>query len=238
LLDFREDAYKVAIVISDSIPATAYWCDWTANWYPSGTSATFYAIEELIKKKGFLVFFSQPEDVYSPMSGYECHYEAEKNPFARDEWSGFAALEKQGVATRLGWPFRQEEIPVPTAPPNNQRYYVLWYPSYSMGDEVVGGYLSDYVGKYRYQVNIQVPDPDNSGAILQGTYVLPLEKPDVSLNASLTDEIGIPYGFQEVKGRSYYLAGDRRIEGPDLGSDENPAEPVRNFVFVSHTVFR
>lgn len=93
--DFRKDARKVIVIITDSPAKSVYGTFWYA---PDCSAATLSAIELFLKDKGVEALYSQPEKLHH-LKGY---FDANINPKAMVGFETFG--------TRISWPFRQEDI--------------------------------------------------------------------------------------------------------------------------------
>jgi len=205
---FRDDAEKIAIVITDTVPVTIY-----GTYWGDSTAATMSAIEALVKKTGLTIYFSQPDDVYSSICDWEYYYRPDINPKAGDDESGFTALEEKGLATRLSWPFSQEGLPCPTRSIVDSRYYVAWDTSFSMSD-----IKND---NYRLQVTVSVGDPDNPGGFLTREYTLPPENACTDLDIHAENAIGEAYPYYQAQADLYSVIGNRLVSYEWESTDDN-----------------
>jgi len=215
-LGYREDAYKVCVIITDITPQTMYGTFWYA---PSCTTATLSAVE---------FFLTDTEantdiDVYYCLDpdedvDFEYYYDSSINSRAGDDQSGLAALENLGLATGLRsapgadpWPFEQDILwgqlvqdgILPSSPlaVTDSKYYLTWDTSLEGTYEVNVNWED-----YRLQIIVQVPDPDQPGQFLTASCLNPVKQPDVDLTLNVTDETGNP--VTDAWAYLYYPIGD------------------------------
>ena len=114
-LGFRDDARRVAVIITDITPQTVYGTFW---YTVSCTATTLSAVEALLTDTeahtDMAVYYClNPNDDVD----YQYYCDESINPRAGDDASGLAALEDLGLATGLRategadpWPFEQETL--------------------------------------------------------------------------------------------------------------------------------
>lgn len=220
-LGFRDDAQKIIVVISDVAPQTVYGTHWYAI---DCTAATLSAAELFLNNHPDIqLYYSQDPE---PHVSIEYYTDPDINPRAGDVGSGFPALEAMGLATELAWPFRQEQIPLPTAPVTDSLYYLTWETSFEWPGEAEG---------YIYEITAQVVDPDKPGEFLEVTYTEPVEREQVELVINVTDEEGHP--LNDLWGYLYYAVGDRMAVafnqlGPQNGQIVVEDVPVGTYFLV------
>ena len=182
-LGFREEARKISVIITDIIPQTVY----GSYWYAGGcTATTLSAVKWFLQETGIELYYclnpDQDEDL-------EYYTDPDINPRAGDAQSGFAALEKIGLALPLGepdWPFRQKNISFISSPIINSCYYLSWQTLLPEKSIELPGDIQDYY----IEITLQVRDPDNPEQILSKTYNYPLKKQLSSLKIEVTDSQG------------------------------------------------
>lgn len=186
-LGFRPDARKVVIILSDIQPQTIY----DAVWYsPSCTATTRSAVE------WFLAHHPDMEVYYSldpakPVN-IDVYFDPTINPMAgndldeRGRGSGLGALEARGFVRKIAWPFREEDIPLESAPIADSTYYFIW-------ETGLSGKEWDLVVKnpdaYRVRVELQATLPKGSGE-LSTVFTYPVTKTSVRFAIRYKDERG------------------------------------------------
>jgi len=184
-LGFREEARKISIIITDIIPQTVY-----GNfWYAGGcTATTLSAVKWFLQETGIELYYCLNPDQDVDLEYYT---DPDINPRAGDTQSGFAALEKMGLALPLGepnWPFRQKNISFILSPIINSRYYLSWQTLLPEKSIELPGDIQDYY----IEITLQVKDPDNPEQTLSKTYNYLLKKKLSSINLEVTDSRGKP----------------------------------------------
>lgn len=184
-LGFREEARKISVIITDIIPHTVY-----GNfWYAGGcTATTLSAVKWFLQETGIELYYCLNPDQDTDLEYYT---DPDINPRAGDAQSGFAALERMGLALPLGepnWPFHQKNISFISSPIVNSRYYLNWQTLLPRESIELPGDIQDY----HIEISIKVKDPDNPGQTLSNTYNYPLKKKLSSINLEVTDSQGRP----------------------------------------------
>ncbi len=218
-LAWREDpdAERILVVITDTYPQSVYGNFWNLSNTPSNKEGARLALDAA----GVDFYYSQPPDPAD--FGYtEDYADPDRNPRAActagpGGWDcGFGDM-----GTRIAWPFRQEDIPLPEpGPVADSRYYFAWLSPFSglygEGPEAAPG--------DRVRVEIRTADPDDpaSELVLSFDYVWP--EADAAVRLALTDEAGNPVPYDLEWGIKFYaVMGDRAVElgevipEPDLG---------------------
>lgn len=182
-LGFREEARKISVIITDIIPQTVY----GSYWYAGGcTATTLSAVKWFLQETGIELYYCLNPDKDEDLEYYT---DPNINPRAGDAQSGFAALEKIGLALPLGepdWPFRQKNISFISSPIINSCYYLSWQTLLPEKSIELPGDIQDYY----IEITLQVRDPDNPEQILSKTYNYPLKKQLSSLKIEVTDSQG------------------------------------------------
>jgi hypothetical protein len=192
--DFRQDARKVIVVISDGLPQTIYG-SW---WHPQHwTAASLSAVEVLFKESypDIEVLYCQPPDLRE----LQDYAEEDKNPRALH--SGFDKLKQLGVAKDIPWPFQQENVSLTGGDIADSRYYFAWWSRLE---------LPSYPETYRVRVTVKVADPERPGEFLEGVFSCDLCKypEEAQVVISVTDEVGNP--ADDVWVYLYAEMGDRK----------------------------
>ncbi|MDP2896796.1 MAG: hypothetical protein Q8Q12_09585 [bacterium] len=192
--DFRQDARKVIVVITDGIPQTIYG-SW---WHPQHwTAAALSAVEVLFKESypDIEIFYCQPPDLRE----LQDYAEEDKNPRALR--SGFDKLKELGVAKDIPWPFQQENISIAGGDIADSQYYFAWMSRLD---------LPDYPETYNVRVTVKVADAERPGEFLEGVfYYTPVDyMEDAQVVISVTDELGNP--ADDVWVYLYAEMGDRK----------------------------
>jgi hypothetical protein len=190
-LEYRNDARRVIVVITDTIPQSVYG-NW---WYIDSTAANNSAAEIAFEGSGFEVFYSQPKtkDELEHING---NFDENINPRAD---CGFATL-----GARISWPFQQEDIHFGNSELSDSRYYFAWRSNILEPD--------DDPENHRVKVTIQVPDPDQSDNTLEQSFEYPPYLEETSLIINLTDEGGNFPPNDDLWAFIYYEMGDRSEE--------------------------
>ena len=188
-LEYRDDARRIVVVITDTIPQSVYG-NW---WYIDSTAANRSAAEIAFEGSGFEVFYSQPGSL-EHITG---NFDEKINPRAD---CGFATL-----GTGISWPFQQEDIPLGNySDLSDSRYYFAWRSNILEPD--------DDPENHSVKVTIQAPDPDQSGNTLEQSFEYPPYLKETSLIINLTDEGGNPPPNDDLWAYIYYEMGDRSEE--------------------------
>jgi hypothetical protein len=189
-LEFRDDARKVVVMVTDIIPQNVY----GAFWYAGGSSAvTPSAVELFLEETGIEVYYSLNPDEDVNLDGYADDF---YNPLATDVGGGFAYLENKGLITGLRsapgaapWPFLQQHIPVEVHPLMDSRYVLSWGSDFTW-DDVPGA--SGAADDYWVQVTARATLPAKAGETVTATFSYPLSKEEVQLDVVARDEQGNP----------------------------------------------
>ncbi len=213
------DVERLLVLITDTYPQSVYGNFWGLSNTPSNAEGPRLALEAA----GVAFYYSQPADPAE--FGYtEDYADPDRNPGAACTAAadgldcGFARL-----GTRIAWPFRQEDLPLPDPGPlADARYYFAWLSPFS------GVYSRDPWAEPgdRIRVEIRTADPDDAGAevSLAFTYTWPGDDDLGTIRLVLTDEAGDPVPHDLDWGvKAYAVVGDRAAEltevipDPDLG---------------------
>lgn len=221
---FREDARKIAVVITDIPPLTVYGNFWYSG---HGSAATRTAAELFAQDFGLEIFYSRNPEKHAALDDYT---RDDINPRAGDvgdadrgvEPSGLAALSWGGdrKAVDIGWPFEADSLwaalQVPALPVSDSEYLVAWVTTFGWRDPVD---LTVDPGGWDLRGVVEVEDPDKPGQWLQTDFALPLEVPACSLTVNVTDEEGTPIddAYLDV----FHLKDDRQTRWHYANRPEN-----------------
>jgi hypothetical protein len=218
-LGFRENAQKVCVIITDILPQTVY----DTFWYSGGcTAATRSAVELFLQSHPDIKLYY----CLNPAKPIDIEYFANSdiNPMAGNDidkeglGSGFGALESDGFATSLPWPFDQSHITLTSVPITDSRYYFVWEQSFSWDDWDM---VSEHPEDYRVLVSLEVTLPD-TGKPLTTTFDYPITKQAADINFHFTDEKGNNLRHWASANLDYYV-GDRAYPyDAQLSSEEGP----------------
>jgi len=187
--DFREEARKVIVVITDSPAKSVY----GTFWYTIDCSAaTLSAVEQLLKEKGIEVLYCQPDELHH-LEGY---YDPNINPKAM---AGFETLGK-----RISWPFQQEDIEIKSGQIVESQYFFAWM----SGLEIPA---FEHPRDYTVRVTIKAADPERQGEFVECSFSYVPCVQETRLMISVYDEEGNPLG-EEVVVNFWTKMGDRKEE--------------------------
>jgi hypothetical protein len=204
-IGFREKARKICVIIDDIPPQTVYDAFWHAV---SCTAMTRSAVELFLSNHpdmGLYYCLNPDEDV-----DYDLYVDPEINPMAGNALDedglggGFAALESEGFATGIPWPFDQSDLPLTDAPIADSRYYFVWETSLTW-DDVPDG--KENPGSYEVRVTAEVTLPD-TGETVSTVYSYPLTKEEPTLTINFADERGNAL-YDSIWADMYYPVGGR-----------------------------
>ncbi len=192
--DFRQDARKVIVVISDGLPQTIYG-SW---WHPQlWTAASLSAVEVLFKESypDIEILYCQPPELRE----LQDYAEEDKNPRALR--SGFDKLKELGVAKDIPWPFQQENVSLTGGDIADSRYYFAWRSKLELPYDPE---------THSVRVTVKVADPERPGEFLEGVFsYVPCDYlEDAQVVISVTDEVGNP--ADDVWVYLYAEMGDRK----------------------------
>ena len=187
-LEFRDDAQKVVVIVTDIIPQNVY----GTFWYPGGSSAvTPSAVEMFLEETGIQVYYCLNPDDDTDIHLYRDDF---YNPLATDAGGGFAYLENKGLITGLRstpdaapWPFLQQNIPVTVNPIIDSQYVLSWGSALTW-DDVPGG--SNAAEDYWVKLTASATLPGKAGETVIATFTYPLSKEEVQLDVVARDELG------------------------------------------------
>jgi hypothetical protein len=197
-LDFREDARKIILVITDVVSGTVYGTFW---YSVSCTDATRSAVELFAQEQDVEIFYSQNPD---PHPNFSAYCDSGANPRACDqgnpdwniEGSGYmdlhwGPLDNQKTATELAWPFSAQDFIDKLGdiekPFIDSRYLFTWESTIDWYDPVN---IAGHEDEYDIRVNIELPDPHDDNNILQTSFRVSPNATTYTLTVNLADEEG------------------------------------------------
>lgn len=191
-MDFRQEARKVMVVITDTIALNIY----GTEWYPPETTATcLSAVELFFKDKDIEILYSQPDEkemrhlIGESSIGY---VSMNINPKAM---AGFKTLGKP-----ISWPFRQEDIKLAGGGVTQSQYFFAWMSRLEVPDP-----RQDY----KVKVTLKTPDPEKPDESLQASFTYVPYEQEARLVMTVTDEEGNPID-EDVSVSLQREMGDRR----------------------------
>lgn len=121
-LNWREDARKVVVVITDVYTDSVY----GPNWYFSpGCVTSMRAVDLALREKGMELYYRQPKEEEMAKTELQECFSPKVNLKVKE--SNFDALEKiNGRVKRLSWPFDQSEIELSDSPIVDSKCYFAW----------------------------------------------------------------------------------------------------------------
>ncbi|KAF2957236.1 hypothetical protein AS159_09405 [Thermotoga sp. Ku-13t] len=121
-LDWREDARKIVVIVTDVYTDSVYGPNW---YFSSGCVSSMSAADMMLREKNIYLYYCQPpEDQMSKIELGEC-YSPKVNIKVRE--NNFDALEKiNPKVKRLDWPFDQSQIELERVPLVDSKYYLSW----------------------------------------------------------------------------------------------------------------
>lgn len=183
--DFREEARKVLVVITDSPAQNVYGTYWYA---PDCSATTLSSVELLLREKSIEVLYSQPDELRH-LEGY---YDPNINPKAK---GSFETLGK-----RISWPFQQEDINLNGGKIVDSQYFFAW-----MSGLDIPGDPRDYT----VRVTIKTMNPERSDEFMECSFSYVPCRQDAKLTISICDEAGNPID-EDVVVNFWNEMGDRR----------------------------
>lgn len=211
-LEFRKEARKVVVIVTDSPAQNVYGTFWYA---PDCSAATLSAVELFLKDKGIEVLYSQPEKLRHLAE----YCDVRINPKA------LAGFETFG--TRISWPFRQEDYQTKGGSIVDSQYFFSW-----MSQLKLPGDPHDYTVK----VTIKAADPSRPNEWLECSFSYIPYLQTARLTANVYDEEGKP--TDDVWVYFYREMGDRKIcirsqEKPKNGVIMIERMPIGNYYIVA-----
>lgn len=158
-LDWREDARKIVVIITDVYTDSVYGPNW---YFSSGCVTPMSAVDLATREKGIQLYYCQPDEKQMAKTELSENYSPKVNIKIKE--NNFDTLEqKNNLVKRLSWPFNQEEIELQDLPVIDSKYYFAW--------------VSDW-GKYSFvsKVDVEVALARTAESVHFTFY--PLENPD------------------------------------------------------------
>ena len=193
---------RMVVVVTNDIPQSVYGNIWALDSH--GTATNRDAARLALEEAGLTLYYAQPADPDG--LGYTENYaDPDRNPRAgcsagEDGWDcGFG-----GLGVRLGWPFDQDEIPLPDpGPVADSRYYFAWLSPFGPVEDP----------DERRVVEIRTADPDDPSAEIALTFEYGYPGDEGALRLVLTDEAGAPLPASLDECASVYRTmGDRAVK--------------------------
>lgn len=121
-LDWRKDARKIVVIITDVYSDSVYGPNW---YFSSGCVSSMGAADMMLRERDIHLYYCQPpEDQMSKIEISEC-YSPKVNVKVKE--NNFDALEKINPnVRRLDWPFDQSQIELERVPLVDSKYYLSW----------------------------------------------------------------------------------------------------------------
>ncbi|WP_448516767.1 vWA domain-containing protein [Pseudothermotoga sp.] len=158
-LDWREDARKIVVIITDVYTDSVYGPNW---YFASGCVTSMHAVDMAIRDTKIQLYYCQPDEENMAKIELSENYSPQVNIAVKE--NNFDQLaKKNSLVRRLSWPFNQEEIELKQLPIIDSKYYFAW--------------LSDW-RKYSFVSRVEVEiSLVRTGESVQFVFY-PLEKPD------------------------------------------------------------
>ena len=211
-LDWREDARKIVVIITDAYTDSVYGPNW---YFASGCVTSMYAVDMAIRDTKIQLYYCQPDEEHMAKTELSENYSPQVNIAVKQ--NNFDKLaERNSSVKRLSWPFNQEEIELKQLPIVDSKYYFAW--------------VSDW-RKYSFvsRVEVEIALVATNESVHFVFY--PLEKPDGTKTnvwaknpvVVVKDERGLSLSFRRnVAVHLHKVMGDLdRIAERKIEKDEN-----------------
>lgn len=180
-LDWREDARKIVVIITDVYTDSVYGPNW---YFTSGCNTSMYAVDLALKETGMYLYYCQPEEEHMAETELMECYSPQVN--AKVKNSNFDVLaQKNAQVKRLSWPFDQREIELKNFPVVDSKYYFAWVSDWSE---------YDFVSKIEVKITL-TRTGDSTGFVFY-----PLKNPDGTDAFQYSDDIN--FIVKDEAGRS------------------------------------
>lgn len=180
-LDWREDARKIVVIITDVYTDSVYGPNW---YFTSGCNTSMYAVDLALKETGMYLYYCQPEEEHMAETELMECYSPQVN--AKVKNSNFDVLaQKNAQVKRLSWPFDQREIELKNLPVVDSKYYFAWVSDWSE---------YDFVSKIEVKITL-TRTGDSTGFVFY-----PLKNPDGTDAFQYSDDIN--FIVKDEAGRS------------------------------------
>lgn len=121
-LDWREDARKVVVIITDVYTDSIYGPNW---YFSSGCVTSMSAVDIAIKETGIQLYYCQPDEKQMAKTELSENYSPKVNIKVKE--NNFDKLEQRNpLVKKLSWPFDQQEIELKNLPIIDSKYYFAW----------------------------------------------------------------------------------------------------------------
>jgi len=158
-LDWREDARKIVVIITDIYTDLVYGPNW---YFSSGCVTSMHAVDMAIRDTKIQLYYCQPEEEDMAKIELSENYSPQVNIAIKE--NNFDQLAKRNPLVRkLSWPFNQEEIELKQLPIIDSKYYFAWVSDWR-----------EYSFVSRVEVEISLVRTGESVSFV----FYPLEKPD------------------------------------------------------------
>jgi len=158
-LDWREDARKIVVIITDVYTDSVYGPNW---YFSSGCVTSMHAVDMAIRDSKIQLYYCQPDEKDMAKTELSENYSPQVNVLVKE--NNFDKLaQKNELVKKLSWPFNQEEIELEELPVIDSKYYFAW--------------VSDW-NKYNFVSRVEVQiSLAQTGESVQFVFY-PLVKPD------------------------------------------------------------
>lgn len=121
-LDWRKDARKIVVIITDVYTDSVYGPNW---YFSSGCVTSMSAVDLAIQETGIQLYYCQPDEKQMAKTELSENYSPKVNIKVKE--SNFDKLEqKNPLVKKLSWPFDQAEIELKNLPIVDSKYYLAW----------------------------------------------------------------------------------------------------------------
>lgn len=126
-LDWREDARKIVVIITDVYTDSVYGPNW---YFSSGCVTSMSAVDLAIRERGIQLYYCQPDEDQMAKTELSESYSPKVN--IKVKQSNFDQLaQKNSMVKKLSWPFDQSEIELKNLPVIDSKYYFAWVSDWS-----------------------------------------------------------------------------------------------------------
>lgn len=126
-LDWREDARKIVVIITDVYTDSVYGPNW---YFSSGCVTSMNAVDLAIRQTHIQLYYCQPSEEQMAKTELSENYSSKVN--IKVKQSNFDQLaQKNSMVKKLSWPFDQSEIELKNLPVIDSKYYFAWVSDWS-----------------------------------------------------------------------------------------------------------
>ncbi len=201
-LDWRKDAKKIVVVITDVLTDSVHGPNWS---YDSGCITSPFAVHLAMTERNIHLYYCQPkEDQMMKTTELRENYSEKVNPLVKKMNFDFL-LKINPLTKKLSWPFDQNEIELSQSAVVESKYYFAWVSDFSN--------LSSTQKKSAKKVVVSIRRFGEQNATTFEFY--PVKNPEgrlakrtTSLIVHLTDEAGNPLENEDVGMRLYKSLGN------------------------------